>query len=431
MALLLVLASVFVLLLAHRLYQKLRVKLPPGPRPWPVLGNLYDVKPVRFRCYFQWARQYGAIILVWFDPKRERRLKERDQQLADRHRSRSVAKFSRDGQDLIWVRKVCTLHLFSPKRLKALKAFERCFCLILVRLLAKYLGAVALNNISRLVFGKRFVNSEIAANGLKLGASLAMAEHIPWLRWMFPTRRRSLCQARCWAAGRDRLTKATIEEHTLSRKQIGGAKQHFVDALQLQGKYDLSEDTIIGLLWTTAISAEWAMAELIRNPRVQQKVLKELDRVIGLERVLLHPPTPLMFPHRANANLKVGGFDIPKGSNIHLNEEDVDMKGHNFQLLPFGIGRRVCPGAQVGINLVTSMLGHLLCHFSWTPPDGVKPEEIDISESPSLVTYMKSPLQSVATPRLPSSLYKCIAADVSYYVLQRIHIPTLSMGKKM
>ena len=44
-------------------------------------------------------------------------------------------------------------------------------------------------------------------------------------------------------------------------------------------------------------------------------------------------------------------------------EEDVDMKGHDFRLLPFGAGRRVCPGAQLGINLVTSTLGHLLHHF--------------------------------------------------------------------
>ncbi|KAG9133887.1 hypothetical protein Leryth_004611 [Lithospermum erythrorhizon] len=339
-------------------------------------------------------------------------------------------------------------------------------------LVKKYLGAVAFNNITRLAFGMRFMNDEgiindqgkefkeIVANGLKLGASLAMAEHIQWLRWLFPLDEAAFAKH---SARRDRLTRAIMEEHTLAR-QKSGEKQHFVDALlTLQEKYDLSEDTIIGLLWdmitagmdTTAISVEWAMAELIKNPRVQQKAQEELDRVIGYERVMtesdfsnlpylqcvakealrLHPPTPLMLPHRANANVKIGGYDIPKGSNVHVNvwavardpkmwkdplefrperflEEDVDMKGHDYRLLPFGAGRRVCPGAQLGINLVTSMLGHLLHHFNWVPPNGMTIKDIDMEENPGLVTYMRSPLQAVPTPRLPSQLYKRAASEI-------------------
>lgn len=128
-------------------------------------------------------------------------------------------------------------------------------------LVKTYLGAVAFNNITRLAFGKRFVNSEdvmdeqgkefkaIVANGLKLGASLAMAEHIPWLRWMFPLEEGAFAKH---GERRDRLTRAIMEEHTLARQKSGGTKQHFVDALlTLQEKYDLSEDTIIGLLWVT------------------------------------------------------------------------------------------------------------------------------------------------------------------------------------
>lgn len=215
------------------------------------------------------------------------------------------------------------------------------------------------------------------------------------------------------------------------------------------------QDMITAGMDTTAISVEWAMAELIKNPRVQEKVQEELDRVIGFERVMtepdfpnlpylqcvakealrLHPPTPLMLPHKATSNVEVGGYDIPKGSNVHVNvwaiardpavwkdplefrperfmEEDVDIKGHDFRLLPFGAGRRVCPGAQLGINLVQSMLGHLLHHFRWTPPDGLKAEEIDMSENPGLVTYMRTPLEAVPTPRLPTHLYKRVAVDM-------------------
>lgn len=127
----------------------------------------------------------------------------------------------------------------------------------------KYLGAVAFNNITRLAFGKRFVNSEgiidkqgqefkaIVANGLKLGASLAMAEHIPWLRWMFPLDEEAFAKH---GARRDRLTRDIMEEHTLAQQKSGGVKQHFFDALlTLKDKYDLSEDTIIGLLWVSRL----------------------------------------------------------------------------------------------------------------------------------------------------------------------------------
>ncbi|CAI9770450.1 unnamed protein product [Fraxinus pennsylvanica] len=508
MSLSILLLTFTLILLAYQLYQKLRFRLPPGPRPWPVVGNLYDIKPVRFRCFYEWAQTYGPIISVWIGSTlnvvvsntelAKEVLKEHDQQLADRHRSRSAAKFSRDGQDLIWadygphyvkVRKVCTLELFSPKRIEALRPIREDEVTAMVEsiykdctnpgnlgkslLVKKYLGAVAFNNITRLAFGKRFENSEgiideqglefkaIVANGLKLGASLAMAEHIPWLRWMFPLDEEAFAKH---GARRDRLTRAIMEEHTLARQKSGATKQHFFDALlTLQEKYDLSEDTIIGLLWdmitagmdTTAISVEWGMAELIKNPRVQQKAQEELDRVIGYERVMteqdfsnlpylmsvakeslrLHPPTPLMLPHRANANVKIGGYDIPKGSNVHVNvwavardsavwknpsefrperflEDDVDMKGHDFRLLPFGAGRRVCPGAQLGINLVASMLGHLLHHFHWDPPSGMTAEEIDMGESPGLVTYMRTSLQAVPTPRLPAELYERMAVDM-------------------
>ncbi|KAI0511780.1 hypothetical protein KFK09_012412 [Dendrobium nobile] len=489
------------------LWRRLRFRLPPGPRPWPVVGNLYDIKPVRFRCFAEWAARYGPIMSVWFgttlnvvvsssDLAREV-LKEKDQLLADRPRSRSAARFSRDGKDLIWadygphyvkVRKVCNLELFSPKRLEALRPIREDEVTAMVDsiyreatrkdkvgqslVVRNHLSGVAFNNITRLAFGKRFVNSEgvlddqgtefkaIVANGLKFGASLSLAEYIDWIRWMFPLDEEAYAKH---GARRDRLTRVIMEEHTQAREK-GGARQHFVDALlTLQDKYDLSEDTIIGLLWdmitagmdTTVITVEWAMAELVKNPGVQRKLQEELDRVIGTDRIMtesdfpnlpylqcvvkesfrLHPPTPLMLPHKATANVKIGGFDIPKGSNIHVNvwalardpkvwtnplefrperfeEEDIDIRGHDFRVLPFGAGRRVCPGAQLGINLVQSMLGHLIHHFEWSLPEGVKAEDVDMRENPGMVTFMHTPLKAVATPRLPAHLNDRVAVDM-------------------
>lgn len=141
MAALLLLAAALPLAAAlYHLYYRLRFRLPPGPTPWPVVGNLYHIKPVRFRCFAEWAQAYGPIISVWFGSTlnvivsstelAKEVLKEKDGQLSDRHRSRSAVKLSRDGKDLIWadygphyvkVRKVCTVVLFSPKRLELLR----------------------------------------------------------------------------------------------------------------------------------------------------------------------------------------------------------------------------------------------------------------------------------------------------------------------
>lgn len=510
MALLLFAASLLILIIfLHKLYQRLRFKLPPGPRPLPIVGNLYDIKPLKFRCFAEWAQVYGPIFSLHLDSRlnvvvttadlAKQVLKENDQHLADRHRNKATDIFSRGGQDLIWadygphyvkVRKVCNLELFTPKRLEALRPIREDEVTAMVEsifndctttsdkageslVLRPYLGSVAFNNITRLSFGKRFVTPEggmddqgqefkgIVSNGIKIGAKVFMGEYVPLLRWMFAGENDVL---KHHETRRARLTKQIMEEHTLVRKKTGGAKDHFVDALlTLQKQYDLTDDTVITLLWdmitagmdTTSISVEWAMAELVKNPRVQRKAQEELDRVIGSSRVMnetdfsnlpylqcvvkealrLHPPTPMMLPHKARANTKLGGYDIPKGSIVHVNvwaiardpavwkvplefwperflEQDVDMKGHDFRLLPFGAGRRVCPGAQLAINLVTSMLGHLLHHFTWMPQEGVKPEDVDMSENPGTVTYMRSPLQAIATPRLPAESYKRVPADM-------------------
>lgn len=215
------------------------------------------------------------------------------------------------------------------------------------------------------------------------------------------------------------------------------------------------QDMVIMGMDTIAISVEWAIAELIKNPRIQKKAQIEMDLVTGSDRIItewdfsnlpylrciakealrLHPPTSFLLPHRAKAHVKIAGYDIPKGSNVHVNiwaiardplvwksplefrperfmEEDVDMKGHDFRLLPFGAGRRVCPGAQFGLNLITSMLGHLVHHFSWTPADGLMPEDIDMEESIGLVAQMQTPLQAIVSPRLPDHLYKRVVIDL-------------------
>ncbi|KAJ0049349.1 hypothetical protein Pint_15217 [Pistacia integerrima] len=376
---LLFVVSVVVLLLAHRLHQWLRYKLPPGPYPWPIIGNIYHVKPDRLRSYTEWSKIYGPIISVWVGSTlnvvvsnselAKEVLKDNDQQLANRHRTMAGAVLSKNGKDLIWadygphyvkVRKLCNLELFSPKSVEALRPIREDEVRAMIKsifkdfcnthpdnrgeglVLRKYLGSVAFNVITRLVFGKSFVSKEgimdnqglefqaILAAEFKLGGALmGMVEHIGWLKWILWFYNNKALSKHL--ARKERLVRDIMDEHKAKSTKSGSRKQHFVDALlSLEEKYDLGEDTIIGLLWnmitagmdTIAITVEWAMAELIKNPRVQHKAQEELER------------------------------------------------------------------------------------FTWTPPEAIMPEEIDMSMMPGLVTYMGTPLKAVPSMRLPTYLYE-------------------------
>lgn len=86
-------------------------------------------------------------------------------------------------------------------------------------------------------------------------------------------------------------------------------------------------------------------------------------------------------------------------------EENIDIKGSDFKVPSFGVGRHVCPGAQLGINLVAFMTGHLLHYFEWSLPEGTRPEDINMMEFPRLVTFMGTLLQAVANLCLEKELY--------------------------
>jgi coumaroylquinate(coumaroylshikimate) 3'-monooxygenase len=212
-------------------------------------------------------------------------LKTHDQHLADRPRNRSSERFSRGGMDLIWadygahyikVRKLCNLELFTPRRLEALRPVREDEVTAMVESVRRagggdgkpvavreFLAMVGFNNITRLAFGKRFLDAEgeldeqgrefkdIVTRGIKIGASLSIAEHIRWLRWLNPV---DEDMYKAHGDRRDRLTVRIMEEHAKAFKTSGTTKQHFVDALfSLRDQYDLSDDTVIGLLWVRTV----------------------------------------------------------------------------------------------------------------------------------------------------------------------------------
>ncbi|KAK6920849.1 Cytochrome P450 [Dillenia turbinata] len=215
-------------------------------------------------------------------------LKENDQYLANRDRSKGTAKITRDGKDPIWadygpryikVRKACTMELFSLRRLEDLRTIreDKAVAMIesiyndyknahnLVKNLTfrKYLGAVAFNNVMGLSFGKRFVGKEgvITEQGLELKSIIhdeirlgipGLIDSIRFLGWLFELNQRVFSEHE---ARRARFVHFIMEEHALElKKHDGHEKKHVADASTLQERYDLSEDAMVGLLWDLVIA---------------------------------------------------------------------------------------------------------------------------------------------------------------------------------
>ena len=209
------------------------------------------------------------------------------------------------------------------------------------------------------------------------------------------------------------------------------------------------QDLIVGGTDTSSVTIEWAMSELLRKPDVLTKATEELDRVIGHERLVkeeditnlpymqaivretmrLHPVTPLLAPRLSREDASVDGYDIPTGTLVFVNVwaigrdpavwgdapdefrperfagSSVDVKGQDFELLPFGSGRRMCPGIGLGLKMVQVILANLVHGFAWRLPDGMAKEELSMEEKFGLSMPRLIPLQAVAEPRLPAHLY--------------------------
>ena len=182
------------------------------------------------------------------------------------------------------------------------------------------------------------------------------------------------------------------------------------------------------------------MSELLRNPRVMAKAQNEVRQILKgrrnvdetdiqkldylklvvKETLRLHPPGAL-YPRESREKCEINGYEIPSNTKVIINAwaigrdpaywidadcfhperfqgSSVDFKGTNFEFIPFGSGRRICPGISYAIANVELVLSQLLHHFTWKLPTKINPEEIDMSESFGLSCRRRNDLYLIATP---------------------------------
>ncbi|KAJ4973124.1 hypothetical protein NE237_006298 [Protea cynaroides] len=262
----------------------------------------------------------------------------------------------------------------------------------------------------------------------------------------------------------DLIADRWLQQHRQKRlsEKVDAEEQDFMDVMlsilegdtQFHGidRDSAVKSTTMALLLAStdpiAVSLSWTLSSLLNNRHVLKKAQEELEIHVGKERNVeekdisklvylqaiiketfrLFPDTPLLIPHEATEDCTVGGYRVPKGTRlvanlwkIHrdpsvwsnplefqperflTNHTNVDVWGKNFEFMPFGSGRRSCPGISFAMLTMQMMLARLVHQFELQTPSN---EPVDMTEGVGLSMSKKAPLEVFLYPRLPPQLYK-------------------------
>ncbi|XP_027939382.1 cytochrome P450 71D10-like [Vigna unguiculata] len=314
--------------------------------------------------------------------------------------------------------------------------------------LTEKMNSLSYGLISRILFGKRTEDQEAYEEHMKgvvetvggfsasdLYPSIGILQVITGIR----TRVEKIHQ------GMDRVLQNIVRDHRDKTLGTFGEedRENIVDVLlRLQKNGDLEHplsDTVVKATLmdlfsagsdTSATIMDWVMSELVKKPEMMEKVQSEVRRIfdgkgyvdeteihelkylraVMKETLRLHPPVPLLLPRECSEKCKINGYEIPAKSKVIVNawaigrdpnhwdeaekfdpkrflESSIDYKGGEFEFIPFGAGRRICPGINLGIVNVEFSLANLLFHFDWKLP-----QDLDMTESFGLTMKRKHDL---------------------------------------
>ncbi|XP_012856043.1 PREDICTED: premnaspirodiene oxygenase-like [Erythranthe guttata] len=462
-------------------FSRLRTKkstrnLPPGPWKLPLIGNMHNlIGSLPHIALHELALIYGPVmhlqlgelssVIISSPDAAKQVMKTHDINFASRpsiivteilsYNCTNVG-FSEYGDYWRQLRKICTLELLSMKRVSSFRSIREEAFLDLARWLLDYkdqpaavnltekLYSCAYSLISRATFGKKSEANErllsIIKEGIVLAAGFNVADVYPSIKLlqMMSGLRRKVKKLHGEA---DCILDDIIHEHRYSKNEKQTSDIDLLDVLlRFQGGDDgidipLTTDNIKAVIMdmlgggseTSATTLDWAMAEMLKNPRILEKAQDEVRRFfddkggyvdesrihelkylmsIIKETLRIHAPLPLLLPRKCRDKCEINGYEIPVDTKIIVNawainrdpkywrnpdcfeperflDEDleVDYKGNHFEYIPFGAGRRICPGIAFGMANVELPLAMFLYHFDWKLPPGMKHEELDMSES--------------------------------------------------
>lgn len=381
--------------------------------------------------------------------------------------------FARYGEQWRELKKMATLVLFTAKRVQSFREIREEEASKLIKSIASEAASGSVVNLSdklfsfifnvasRIVCKKEGEDQEtfrvVVTNLLDAISASYIADLYPSIKWLdsISGLRSKLNEM---VKDSDRLLDPIIEEH-ISKKKQGKAMESLVDDLLKLHNGNLADGTdhsfsltfsnikaVILEIFTagseTSLSVtEWAMSELLRNPKLMERAQAEVRKVYKSKRMVdesslhelnflklviketlrLHFVVPLLAPRECIEHCRIHGYDIPPKTRILVNAwaiardpkywtdpdlflperfeaSSFDYKGNNFEFIPFGAGRRMCPGVALGIVDIELPLAALLYHFDWKLAVGLRPEDLDMEEVCGLTVQRKNPLHAIAIP---------------------------------
>ncbi|KAK9114861.1 hypothetical protein Syun_021658 [Stephania yunnanensis] len=316
---------------------------------------------------------------------------------------------------------------------------------------SEMVGKVVEDMTYRMVFGSkedRYRLKPIINEAMRLTAAFDVGDYVPFLAPLdLQGIRRGM---RLVVKDFNTMFDAIIAEHTKEARKQNADFRDFIDVmLSLKDSNYMQDikvnkdhikaiimDVVAAGMDTSVNVVNWAFPELLRHPKLMKRVQAELREVVGMDRMVeetdlpklnflnmviketmrLHPVAPLLLPRESIEDITINGYFIPKKSQVFINiwtigrdpnvwsenaeefnpdrfvDVDMDIHGRDFQFVPFGSGRRGCPGVQLGLTVVKLILAQLLHCFNWELPNCISSCDLDMKEKFALSMSRESPL---------------------------------------
>ncbi|XP_057419416.1 cytochrome P450 76T24-like [Lotus japonicus] len=488
----LVCVSILTFFILKLLYNQIQnsTNLPPGPRPYPIIGNILELGTNPHIALTKLSKIYGPIMtlklgsmttIVISSPQLAKQvLQEHSQIFSSRKVPHAAQIFDNHKFSIVWLppsakwrklRKACATRVFSPQVLDSTKVLRHQKLKELLDFvkeksikgevldLGEAIFSTVLNSISNTFFSMDLSHStsdeksrefkNIIESCMEDGGKPNVADFFPILRPIDPQG----FQARTtnYFVKLAKIVDGIIECRMCSRDD-SKVSNDVLDSLLTEVEGTSSQlsrkeimhvflDLFVAGIDTTSTTLEWAMAELLHNPEKLAKVKEELCETIDEDETLeeqhiskfpylqavvketlrLHPPAPFLVPHKCDEVVNISGFQVPKDAQILVNvwamgrdptiwvnpnmfeperflESEINFKGHNFELIPFGAGKRICPGLPFAQRSVCLIVASLVHNFDWKLADGL------ITENMNMMEHFGLTLKRVETLRVQAIL---------------------------